>query len=173
MYIKHTKTLKITCSINIPLLVHDTPSWFFTSPWCGNLNSLLTTQKCLSVTFCYFFQIIAMTAIQSLRGCLELKIVVNMSHKNHYKYEQQEFTSLFTVYCWINYICIVNSPRCPPKHSKAPQSLKLYPHLINNIQSEQSAEGAKRDVEKSPKCSCSNWILAPGSESRPALAEYR
>ena len=51
------------------------------------------------------------------------------------------------------------------KNSKAPWSYpKLYTHLINIIQSELSA---KRDVEKTPKCTCPNWILAQGSHPSP------
>ena len=44
---------------------------------------------------------------------------------------------------------------------------KLYLHLINNIQSELSAGGTKREVEKTPRFSQPSWILARGSYPRP------
>ena len=47
--------------------------------------------------------------------------------------------------------------------NKAPQShSKLYPHLINNIQSELSVGGVKRNVEKTPKSTRPNCTLARG-----------
>ena len=49
---------------------------------------------------------------------------------------------------------------CPPKTYPP----KLFPYLNNNFQSELSAGGTNRDIEKTPKC-----ILTPRSHPMPCL----